>query len=191
MLIFDEIVTGFRLALGGAQEYFNVIPDLATFGNGMANGMPLNAVVGRADIMKEFEEVFFSTTFGGECLSLAAGLATVKEMIEKDVVPHIWKVGERLRKGLEVLGLELTGYPCRLIITSEFDAKAKTLLLQELVKRRVLIHSRLFFNLCYTHREDEIDLTLEAFAESLEIVNRAIEKNYVDELLEGEIIQSV
>src|SRR2546422_4445450 len=66
LLVFDEIVTGFRFGLGGAQEYFGVTPDLACFGKGMANGLPISAIVGRADVMKLFEEVFFSFTFGGE-----------------------------------------------------------------------------------------------------------------------------
>ena len=69
ILIFDEIITGFRFALGGAQEYFNVIPDLSAFGKALGNGMPISAVVGRADIMNEMEEIFFSGTFGGKhCL---------------------------------------------------------------------------------------------------------------------------
>jgi len=66
VLIFDETITGFRLSAGGAQELFNVNPDLSTFGKGMANGMPLSAIVGRSEIMKEMENVFFSGTFGGE-----------------------------------------------------------------------------------------------------------------------------
>lgn len=72
MLVFDEMITGFRFAPGGAQELFGVVPDLATFGKGMANGYPLSAIAGRAEIMDWMEEVFFSFTFGGETLSLAA-----------------------------------------------------------------------------------------------------------------------
>src|SRR2546426_4552885 len=68
LLIFDETITGFRFAKGGAQEYFGVTPDLATFGKGMANGYPLAAVAGRAEFMHLMEEVFFSFTFGGETL---------------------------------------------------------------------------------------------------------------------------
>src|SRR2546428_5071730 len=88
LLVFDEIVTGFRFGLGGAQEYFGVTPDLACFGKGMANGLPISAIVGRADVMKLFEEVFFSFTFGGEALSLAASVATIREMRENNVVEH-------------------------------------------------------------------------------------------------------
>ncbi len=77
--IFDETITGFRLAIGGAQELFGVTPDLACFGKGLANGYPLSAVAGRDDVMREFEEVFFSFTMGGERLSLAAAVASHRE----------------------------------------------------------------------------------------------------------------
>jgi len=78
LLIFDEVVTGFRFSLGGAQEYFNVIPDLATFGKGMGGGLPLSAVVGKKEIMdKAKDKIFISTTFGGDLLSLAAFIGSL------------------------------------------------------------------------------------------------------------------
>ena len=80
LLIFDEVITGFRYALGGVQSLIGVTPDLACFGKAMANGMPLSAVVGRAEVMRGMEEIFFSTTFGGETLSLAAAIAVVDKM---------------------------------------------------------------------------------------------------------------
>src|SRR4029079_411823 len=80
LLIFDEIITGFRVGLGGAQERYGVTPDLSAFGKSMGNGMPIAAVVGRADLMGEMEHIFFSSTSGGEALSLAAALTTVKKM---------------------------------------------------------------------------------------------------------------
>ena len=86
LLIFDETITGFRYANGGAQEYFGVIPDLAIFGKGMANGYPVSVVTGRAEIMKLMEEVFFSFTFGGETLSLAAALTTMTKLQQEPVV---------------------------------------------------------------------------------------------------------
>lgn len=185
LLIFDEIVTGFRWSLGGAQEYFGVTPDLATFGKGIANGMPLSAVVGRADIMKECEEIFFSTTFGGECLSLAAGISTIKEMREKKTIDHCWSMGKRLMGGLTDLGVKVSGYPCRPAITDEYLLKpeTKTLLIQELIKRRILLHSGLLINLCYSHTEEDIDKMLNAFEEVL----RGIKENRFE--LEGSLIQ--
>ncbi|MBP0533153.1 aminotransferase class III-fold pyridoxal phosphate-dependent enzyme, partial [Mycobacterium tuberculosis] len=78
-------ITGFRYANGGAQQLFGVTPDLATFGKGLANGYPVSAVAGRADVMQLMEEIFFSFTFGGETLSLAAALATMRKL-ERDPV---------------------------------------------------------------------------------------------------------
>jgi glutamate-1-semialdehyde 2,1-aminomutase/spore coat polysaccharide biosynthesis protein SpsF len=88
LLIFDEIITGFRLALGGAQEYFGITPDLACLGKAMGNGYPIAAVVGPSEIMQLFDEVFFSFTFGGETVSLAAAIATISEMRQKDVIGY-------------------------------------------------------------------------------------------------------
>jgi glutamate-1-semialdehyde aminotransferase len=96
VLIFDEVITGFRFAKGGAQELLKVEADLAVFGKGIGNGMPLGAITGKAEIMKEFDDVFYSTTYGGETLSLAAGCAVIDELKEKPVIKHCWKVGEFL-----------------------------------------------------------------------------------------------
>jgi glutamate-1-semialdehyde 2,1-aminomutase len=85
VLIFDELFTGFRWGLGGAQEYFNVTPDLACFGKAIANGYPVSCIVGSRELMKLFEEVFFSFTYGGETLSLAAIVATLKKLKELPV----------------------------------------------------------------------------------------------------------
>jgi glutamate-1-semialdehyde 2,1-aminomutase len=98
VLIFDEIITGFRVALGGAQERYKVTPDLACFGKAMANGMPISAVLGRRDIMMLMEKVFVSTTFGGEALSLAASLATIAKLERQDAIARMWKLGELLKE---------------------------------------------------------------------------------------------
>ena len=96
ILVFDEIVTGFRLALGGAQEYFGVMPDLAAVGKGIANGMPLSAYAGRADLMDSAPNLGISSTFGGEALSLAAAKAVLRFYREKGVINHLWKTGSAL-----------------------------------------------------------------------------------------------
>ena len=92
LLIFDEMWTGFRIALGGAQEFFNVDADLATFSKAVANGMPLSVLTGKAEVMKVLEkDVFFYTTFGGEALSLAAAKATITELKENNVPEYFPK----------------------------------------------------------------------------------------------------
>lgn len=96
VLIFDEVVTSFRFANGGAQEYFGVFPDLTCLGKAMANGMPLGAVVGRKEIMQAFERCFVSGTYHGELLSLAAAKATLTMLREKPVVRYIWDHGSAL-----------------------------------------------------------------------------------------------
>jgi len=97
LLIYDEILTGFRISKGGAQEYYNVIPDMATFAKGIANGMPLAAIVGKSEYMQVFEEVFVSTTYGGEALSLAASLATINEFEQNDVCGYLWNLSSKFK----------------------------------------------------------------------------------------------
>src|SRR5262249_21387766 len=114
LLIFDEIISGFRWAAGGAQEYFGVVPDLATFGKGMANGLPLSAVVGRVELMREFEDIFVSSTFGGDTLALAACRATLDEYARRPVIEHLWRIGRRFQEGFTALAARL-GVPARCI----------------------------------------------------------------------------
>lgn len=119
LLIFDETITGFRFSKGGAQELFGVTPDISTFGKGMANGFPLSAVVGRRDIMMEMEEIFFSGTFGGELLSLAAAKSVLQRQLKGGICQQLSDIGEELSSKTEEiiayrnLGevLTLTGHP--------------------------------------------------------------------------------
>jgi glutamate-1-semialdehyde 2,1-aminomutase len=101
LLIFDETITGFRFSRGGAQELFGVKPDLSTFGKGIANGFPLSAVVGRRDIMMEMEEIFFSGTFGGELLSLAAAKYVLEQHFSNNICEKLAESGENLANQLK------------------------------------------------------------------------------------------
>ena len=100
MLVFDEIITGFRYANGGAQELFGVIPDLTTLGKGMANGFPLSAVCGRRDLMLQMEEIFFSFTMGGDTLSLAAAKAAMLKLLREPVIETMRSRGGALAAGV-------------------------------------------------------------------------------------------
>lgn len=113
VLVLDEIVTGFRLALGGAQERFGVVPDMTVVGKGMANGMPISAYVGRADLMDAAPGLGISSTFGGETLSLAAARATIRFYRDKDVIAHLWKTGQVLWPRLQKL-MDARGIACRI-----------------------------------------------------------------------------
>jgi len=102
LLIFDEVVSGFRYALGGASELYNVQPDLIAFGKGMANGMPISAIAGKSEILRLIEQgVFISTTFGGEALSMAAALETLKILEKKSTFKYFWDLGNIMLSGLK------------------------------------------------------------------------------------------
>jgi glutamate-1-semialdehyde aminotransferase len=110
LLIFDEVKTGFRYALGGAQEYFGVTPDMSVFSKAMANGFGIAAVVGKAEIMDEVAGVWVAATFHGEVSMVAAALATISELEAKDGIAHMWRQGNKLLDGYkemtERLGIE-------------------------------------------------------------------------------------
>jgi glutamate-1-semialdehyde 2,1-aminomutase len=114
LLIFDEVITGFRMALGGAQQHFSVTPDLATFGKAMAGGLPLSAVAGRADILDLMQTggVAFGGTFNGNPVSLAAANATLTVLLHDHgaVLRHANHLGQQLMDGIERLGLTVTGF---------------------------------------------------------------------------------
>ncbi|MCG3174473.1 MAG: 3-aminobutyryl-CoA aminotransferase [Myxococcota bacterium] len=201
VLIFDEMWTGFRLAVGGAQEYFGVKADLATYSKAVANGMPLSILAGRKDIMSLLEkDVFFFTTFGGETLSLAAAKATIQELREKNVPAALAGTGKRLREGYNAIARELgmdytacSGFDCRTIMT--FDAKAgnplemKSLVQQEMIKRGVLWGG--FHNVCFSHSADDVAHILAAYREALPILKHAVEGKTVREKLRGEPVEPV
>jgi glutamate-1-semialdehyde aminotransferase len=197
LLIFDEMVTGFRWGMGGAAEHFGVMPDLATIGKGMANGMPLAAVVGKDIYMHELEDVFVSTTFGGECLSLAAGIATIKEMRRKDYINHIWRVGVRIMGGFNremtaAGSAKIIGYSCRPKIelpAAMSDKPAMTLLTQELISRGQLVHNGGIINISLAHGDREADQLVEALLESVEVVRRAVAEGDVSSQLRGKLVQ--
>jgi glutamate-1-semialdehyde 2,1-aminomutase/spore coat polysaccharide biosynthesis protein SpsF len=202
LLIFDEVITGFRLARGGAQEYFGVIPDLACFGKAMANGYPLSAVVGPRDIMKHFEQTFFSFTFGGETLSLAAGLATMKEIAEKEVIAHNWEQGGKIKDGLRVLAREFgmdgfvrcDGFAPRTIVSFFDESGRESLLVKSLFQQECLKRGVLFSggqNICFGHTDEDVDHTLRVYRAALEITAEAIRRNKIEETLEGSPVQAV
>lgn len=202
VLIFDEIITGFRWANGGAQEYFGVQPDLACFGKAMANGFPLSAVVGQKDIMKVFDDIFFSFTFGGETLSLAAAKATITKIIKHNVIDHIAEHGRQLQDGYDVLARQLKmsqhteclGIPARTVVTFKDAAgneslELKSLFQQECFKRGVFFLG--LHNISFSHGSSEIMYTLHVYRTALEILKEAIDTNSVRSRLDGTPVQPV
>jgi len=196
LLVFDEIVTGFRMAAGGAQEFFGVTPDLATVGKGMGNGFPVSAVVGRADIMRWMEKIFFSGTFGGETISLAAAKA-VLEKVRRDKVPDtLRRRGETLIRGLESLLhrhrtqeiFRCSGYPAQAGLNVT-DAEGytsweiRTLLMQETCARGILtlgVH-----NLSHAHNDNDIRKLLNVYDEILPLIRDAVREKRLREMLQA------
>lgn len=201
LLIFDEMWTGFRIALGGAQEYFGVKADLATFSKAVANGMPISILTGRKDVMDVLDDkVFFYTTFGGEALSLAAVKATVKELEEKKVPEYLAKQGKKLKDGYNQiagdLGMDYTkciGYECRSLITFDLNAgnplEIKALVQQEMIKRGILWGG--FHNMCYSHTDDDIEYTLKTYKAVLPLLKNAVDEKNISKYLKGEPVAPV
>jgi glutamate-1-semialdehyde 2,1-aminomutase len=193
VFILDEMITGFRYQLGGAQALFGLNPDLATFGKALANGFSVSALVGKREIMERAglhhpdERVFaLSATHGGETHALAAALATMKIYKTEPVVEDLHERGERLRVGIEDivrhLGLsdffELAGRDSNLVYIARDaegrpSAEFRTLFLQEMVARGFLAPS---FVVSRAHGEEEIDRTVVAAEEALRLYARALEE---------------
>jgi len=202
VLIYDEVVTSFRVALGGAQAYYGVTPDLAAVGKAMANGFPVSAVVGRRDLMQVFDEIFFSFTFGGEVLSLAAAKATITKLRAGKVIPHIWAQGRTLRDGYNALAAEAglaehtrcIGLPPRTVLTftdrqGQDSLAMKSLFQQEVIRRGILNAGG--FNLCYRHSGADIERTLHACRAALAVLADGLAANDVARRLHGPVIQPV
>ena len=176
------------------QEYFGVTPDLATFGKGMANGFPLAAIVGPGSIMKMMEEIFFSFTFGGETLSLAAALATLTKLQRKPVLKQISaqgskiieKVKERIKTNNLSNVLSISGHPAwtflHFLDCPPYSLwQVKTLFLQEIFKRGILSIGT--HNMCYAHSDNDIERLGEVYDEVFSILSGAIEERKLEEKL--------
>lgn len=196
LLIFDEVVTGFRWSLGGAQEYYGVTPDLCCLGKAISNGMPLAAIAGKEKYMNELNHAFFSMTFGGEALSIAAAIATIKELKTKDY-SHIWKLGDALADGMykmaEKYGLKInfagSGPRHNLTFDSSYEDAGgmKDLFYQEMVKRGILFPNVIYIQ--FSHTMKDIEKTIRAAEESFALVKEHM--NNIDGVLEGERSVSV
>jgi glutamate-1-semialdehyde aminotransferase len=201
VLIFDEMWTGFRLAVGGAQEYFDVDADLICFSKAVANGMPLSVLCGKQALMQLCErDIFFFTTFGGEALSLAAAKATIDEMQAHNVPEYLARQGKKLKDGyneiaqiLEIPYTSCNGLDARTIIAFNHSRDnallLKSFVQQEMIKRGILWGG--FHNLCYSHSDEDIAYTLDAYHEVLGLLKHAVDENSVSTLLKGSPVEPV
>ena len=188
ILIFDEVITGFRHHIGGYQAICGVTPDITTMGKAIANGFPIAAIGGKRELMQRFNtrvggDVFFSGTFNGHASCVAAALATIDCLASRDVHAHIFRLGDMMRSGLREI-LRRNGYPCMIagfgsVYTVYFmserpienydvlldnDAALYVRYRQELMKRGVFeIPMNLKRNhLSYSHTEADVQQSLEA-----------------------------
>jgi glutamate-1-semialdehyde 2,1-aminomutase len=193
VLIFDETVTGFRVAKNGAQGHLGITPDLTTFGKGIANGFPLSALGGKNEIMNLMDKIFFSGTFGGELLSLAAAKVVLTKVKNGEVIEKLQQNGSILNqkvtqilKDLSFDGLKLSGHPSwQFLIWDESYfknlPKAKTLFLQEMFFNDVLILGS--HNITTAHNSDCFDLIATAYLKTLGMIKLAEMNDSYDKYL--------
>lgn len=188
ILVFDETITGFRFSEGGAQELFNVIPDLSTFGKGIANGFPLSVVAGKREIMMEMEKIFFSGTFGGELLSLAAAKTVLQLHMNHEVVPELRKIGSELEKRI-VLAisqtdtshlLHLSGDPTWMFLNwkgaENYSVEAlKTYFMQEMFQQGVLVLGT--HNVTLAHSQKYLKRIEESYISTLQMISQGVVQN--------------
>jgi len=194
VLIFDEMLTGFRFAAGGAQEYFGVTPDLAAFGKAVANGFPLSVIAGKREILELMPTIFFSGTFGGETLSLAAANVVLKRMATGVPTKQLAAIGQQLVEAIEESRsefsrsyLNFSGHPSWLfhqwtIENQDTLAKSKTLFLQEMLRRGVLVLNTHDVTTAFTGVD--IALVAAAYRDAMAIVDSALNANSLDDVLE-------
>lgn len=208
ILIFDEVVSGFRFSLGGAQSYCGVTPHLAAFGKAMANGFSVSALAGRKDIMElgginhSGERVFLlSTTHGGETHAIAAAIKTINIIKEQNVIKHFWHVGKTLKQGIsqaaEQAGLsryvKVGGYDCKPSFalvdeTGQACMKLRTLFLQETIKHNLMMP---YIVPCLAHNDDVIAESISSIKQSFEVIAKNIKAGTVDDIIQGHIVKPV
>lgn len=210
VLIFDETITGFRLAIGGAQSLYGVIPDLSTFGKALANGYPLSALVGRREIMElggirhSSDRVFLmSSTYGAERVSLAASMVTVRKLRETDILKSNGIIAKMLvesfRHSVEVFGLkdrvQIEGLPLLPKVTfwdrnKNEDFALKTLFMQEMVKQECLLPSY-FMSICASHRLVELKIITTAIKKTLDFISNSGALDRPSDFLRGKEVKPV
>ena len=207
VFILDEIITGFRWHLNGAQHFYGIEADLSTFGKAMANGFPISALIGKRELMElggidhDRERVFLlSQTFGGETGSLAAALETIRIYKEEKIIDYMWDIGQKLEQGISSIIAELnldgfftiSGYPCCLVYgTNNEDQQPsqayRALFMQETIKRGLLMPSLI---VSAAHTETDIDFTLEGVGEALYVYKKALREG-IDKYLTGPAVKPV
>jgi glutamate-1-semialdehyde 2,1-aminomutase len=189
VLVFDEVVTGFRVAWGGAQERYGVVPDVATYGKAMSGGFPMAAIAGRAEIMSHLDArrversrlVWASGTLNGNPISATAGLAALEVLSRPGTYDHLHRIGSRLRREIKAMGARY-GFSAQTpgedavfgvrfterenlrswedLLTADKDLGLRWAI--ELIKRGILVNPNEKFYISLAHTNEDVDRTLEA-----------------------------
>jgi glutamate-1-semialdehyde 2,1-aminomutase len=199
VLIFDEVVTGFRFARGGAQQYFGVTPDMAAFAKCISNGFALGAVTGKREVMSVALDSFISSVYWAEATGLAAAKATLEIYRDQDICATVWQFGEAFLAGCRRLIAE-HGLPMKLLglppaptlalegLEPEHRDQVVTLYLQETARRGLTGGPSHFF--CYTHTEQDLRCALDSIGEAFALIRRALDEGDVLKYLQCPVRQS-
>lgn len=193
ILIFDEVSSGFRIALGGVQEHVGVTPDMSVFAKAISNGYPMGAVVGKREFMEPASRMFISSAYWDDSVGIIAALTTLRELQRRDAVAHFERIGSKFKKEVnrvadEVgLAAECVGVAAHPGIRFHVDdsgtaKKVSTLFIQENAKRGLILATGFFFNCA--HDDEALAFTLEGIRGSFEVIADGLENGRLDELLE-------
>ncbi|MBU0549752.1 MAG: aminotransferase class III-fold pyridoxal phosphate-dependent enzyme, partial [Candidatus Omnitrophica bacterium] len=203
VLIFDEMKTGFRLDLGGAEKYFNLTADLAVFAKALSNGFPISVLAGKRALMEQLEkeDCFFSASYATEKASIKAALKTIEILQREEPIKHIWKMGEALKQGsrriLEKYNLtpfiDIVGFaPMTHFIFSTYQDitanEIKSFIQQECAKRKVLFVG--YHHTSFAHKKEDIDYTLEAYDQVFSSLSRALKDKSLKAKISGKPISA-
>ena len=189
LLIFDEVVTGFRFSSGGYQKICKITPDLSCFSKAMANGFPLAALVGKKKIMSQFSGIYYSLTFAGETMSLAASIKTIQLLKKNKVYAYIHKQGsltrEVVEKKINDLNLKdfikILGHPGKLIfVFNDFNNISGGVLrlywIKRLAELGVLTNGTQILN--YSHNQKIINMLIKNYSIVLEEIKKLIKNDF-------------
>ncbi|MDD5005998.1 MAG: aspartate aminotransferase family protein [Candidatus Omnitrophica bacterium] len=201
LLIFDEVITGFRLSLGGAQSYFSVMPDLSVFGKAMANGYPISVLVGKKEIMNAVEnKVFISSTFGGDLLSITASIKTIEILRKRKVNDYILALGQRLKNGLNEaiarykIDAKCEGLPHKTFLVFKDMRGVSGKMIETLFRQECLLNG-VFLGyghfVSFSHTKKDVDYTIGIASQVFSIIRQALDRGDLPSLLQGKLAVDV
>ncbi|MDE3088935.1 MAG: aminotransferase class III-fold pyridoxal phosphate-dependent enzyme [Chloroflexota bacterium] len=189
LFILDEMRSGFHMALGGAQEYYGVTPDLATFSKAISNGYAISVLAGKRELMQALSQTYVSSTFFTNSIEMAAAVATINKLQREQVIPHLWRIGKGLMDGLDRLAHDLgveaqaVGVPPMpfLVFTysdPEIRETAKYVFYRETTRRGLLLHPNHHWFVCAAHTDRDLARTLEICEAAFRAVKEELARGY-------------